>query len=37
MNHRHCVHGMPMTPGTLHGDYCEPMSNYTEQLVGWMP
>jgi hypothetical protein len=22
---------MPMTPGTLHGDHCEPMSNYDNQ------
>lgn len=32
MNHdprTFCVHGAPMTAGTLHGDKCEPMSNST--------
>jgi hypothetical protein len=29
MNDNYCVHGAPMTPGTLHGDHCEPMSAYT--------
>ena len=33
MYDRHCVHGMPMTPGTLHGDHCESMTADDEQ--GW--
>lgn len=31
MPDNHCVHGRPMTPGTLHGDHCEPMNNYYDQ------
>lgn len=32
--HEICAHGLPMTPGTLHGDHCTPLSVYNAEM-GW--